>query len=117
MNLTIHFQSFEGAPAQKGKKCGNTASITYEIKNALPDKNGNEYPSRDKCYIVVSRSANSCAELTVVHLKKVIFPHAGVNRDADEFPKRIGVLCDDFKGHSAAECKEFTTGNNERKKC
>eukprot|EP00956_Cyclotella_meneghiniana_P023341 scaffold45365_cov81-Cyclotella_meneghiniana.AAC.4 len=29
---------FKGAPAKKGQKCGNSASITYEIKNNLPDK-------------------------------------------------------------------------------
>ena len=108
--------AFKGAPAPKGQKCGNSASITYEIKNNLPDKYGNTYPSRQKCYIIVSKTANSSGELTVVYLKKVLLPAAGVNRDADAFPRRIGVLCDDFRGHSAAECKAFTRGNNERKK-
>eukprot|EP00956_Cyclotella_meneghiniana_P036000 scaffold120055_cov77-Cyclotella_meneghiniana.AAC.2 len=107
---------FKGATAKKGEKCGNSASITYEIKNNLPDKYGNEYPSRQKCYIIVSKTANSSGELTVVYLKKVPLPAAGVNRDADAFPRHIGVLCDDFKGHSAAECKAFTRGNNKRKK-
>ena len=39
-----------------------------------------------------------------------------MNRDVDEFAQRIGVLCDDFTGHSAAECKQFTKGNTERQK-
>ncbi len=82
----------------------------------MPDKYGNEYPSRQKCYIIISKTANSSAELTVVYLKKVVFPAAGVNRAADDFPKRIGCLCDEFRGHSAKECKDFTTGNHERQK-
>ena len=101
---------------KSGQKCGNSASITREIKDRLPDSQGNHYPPRDKCYITVSKTANSSAELAVVYLKKVLFPAAGVNRNADEFPKRMGVLCDDFRGHSAEECKNFTTGHPEREK-
>ena len=35
--------------------------------------------------------------------------------NSEEFEKRIGALCDDFRGHSFKECKEFNLGNRERK--
>ena len=37
-------------------------------------------------------------------------------RNANESNKRIIVLCDNFRGHSTAGCKEFSTGHNERRK-
>ena len=41
------------------KKCGNKALITYEIRNRLPDKNGNPYPTWDQCYIICTKTAAS----------------------------------------------------------
>ena len=73
------------------------------------------YPSRDECYITVSKTANSNAELTILYEKKVLLPGAGI-KDIEKFEKRIGALCDDFKGHSSAECKGFNLGNLERRK-
>ena len=75
------FLFYEAAPVKPGKKCGNCASVTYEIKNRLPDKDGNPYPSRDKCYIVVSKTANSNKDYTKLILKKVILPEMGVSSD------------------------------------
>ena len=63
----------------------------------------------------MSKTANSSSELTVLYLKKVIFPAAGVDRETLAFPKRVGVLCDDFRGHSAEETKQFTTGDDREK--
>ena len=51
-----------------------------------------------------------------MYLKKVLFPAAEVDRDTLSFAKRVGVLCDDFKGHSADVTKNFTTGDEEREK-
>ena len=75
MNI-FHLCSFfsEADPVKPGKKCGSRASVTYEIKSRLPDKDGNPYPSHDKCYIVVSKTANSNKNYTKLILKKVILP-------------------------------------------
>ncbi len=72
--------SFEliGAPAKKGTKCGHSKTVTYEIKHRSNDKYGTPYPPRDKCYITVSKTANSNSELTVLYLKKVLLPFLGV---------------------------------------
>lgn len=64
----------------------------------------------------MSKTANSSSELTNLYLRKILLPAAGVDRNAVEFPKRVGVLCDDFKGHSGVDCKNFTTGHPEREK-
>lgn len=64
----------------------------------------------------MSKTANSSSELTILCLKKILLKEAGVDRNAVHFPQHIGVLCDDFKGHSAEECKNFTTGHPECKK-
>ena len=47
--------------------------------------------------------------------KKVLFPGAGVT-NSEGFEKRIGALCDDFRGHISKECKEFNLGNHEQNK-
>ena len=49
-----------------------------------------------------------------MYKKEVLFPGAGVT-NSEEFEKRIGALCVDFRGHSSKECKEFNLGNRERK--
>ena len=36
---------FQAAPAKPGKKCGNVKYVTYEIRNRLPDNNGNPFPT------------------------------------------------------------------------
>ena len=51
-NIPLLFILVVGAPAKKGQKCGNSASITYEIKNNLPDQYSNEYPSRDSVILL-----------------------------------------------------------------
>ena len=98
-----------------GRKCGGINTVTYEIMNRLPDKRGQQYPTRDKCYITVSESANSNADLTILYEKKVMFPTLGIT-DIDNFNHRVGALCDDFKGHSSKECKAFNLGTDEIKK-
>ena len=34
---------------------------------------------------------------------------------SEDFEKRIGALCDDFRGHRSKYCKEFNVGNREHK--
>ena len=42
-------------------------------------------------------------------MKKIIFPAFGVtNKKAVNFHKRLGIMCYDFKGHSADLVKDFT---------
>ena len=36
--------------------------------------------------------------------------------NSEDFEKLIFALCDDFRGHSSKECKEFNLGKRERKK-
>jgi hypothetical protein len=104
--LAYSFFYVKGAPAKPGKKYGNKASITYEIKNRLPDKNGNTYPTREKCYIIVSKTANSNQELTNLVLKKVILPGMGMKSDGTS-DEKIGLLWDEFRAHSSAVVKEY----------
>ena len=72
-----------GAPAKPGKKCGNKASITYEIRNRLPDKNGNPYPTLNQCYITCTKTANSNQEHTILILKKVILAELGMDASTE----------------------------------
>ncbi len=99
-NTTFH----TATPVASGLKCGNRASVTYEIKNRLPDKDNNPYPSRNKIYMVVAKTANSNWELTNVILNKVILPDVGMKEDGS-CDHRAGVLMDQFKAHSHAGVK------------
>ena len=87
-------------------KCGNKASVTYEIKNRLPNKLGNHYPPRDKIYMVVSKTANSNQDLSKVILKKVILPGVGMDMDGN-CDHQAGLLWDQFKSHLAPVVKEY----------
>ena len=101
-----------GAPAKPGKKCGNKASITYEIKNRLPDKEGNPYPTRNQCYITCTKTANSNQEHTNLILKKVILPELGMDMATETSPEKIGLIWDEFRGHSAGIVKEYCLSLN-----
>ena len=90
------------------EKYGNKASITFEIRHRLPDKQGNHYPSREQCYITTTKTANSNQEWTNLILKKVILPGMGMKEDGTSTEK-IGLLWDEFRGHSAEIVKEFCT--------
>ena len=63
----------QGTPTKPGKKSGNVGSITREIMDRKPDKDGNHYPTRVQCYITVTKTANSNHEWTNLILKKVIY--------------------------------------------
>jgi hypothetical protein len=105
--MSLFAQYKQAATAKDGKKCGNTKSVTYEMKNRLPDTEGNPYPTRAQCYLTCNKTANSNTELTKVILKKVILPEMGMDMVAKTSPEKLGVLWDDFRGHSAAEVKEY----------
>ena len=96
--------SFEGAPAPHSKNCGNKASITYEVMHCFPDKYGNPYPTRKKCYIVISKTANSNKDLTEIYLKKMLFPVSGVSSEVT-CDHRFGILWGDFEAHSCTPVK------------
>ena len=97
---------------KEGAKHGHKNSVTYEIAHRLPDANGRPYPSREECYIVVSKTANSNQELTELYLRKVVLPGLGAVKNA-EVPcgytcdHDMGTLWDDFRGHHAAPVKRF----------
>ena len=71
-----------------------------------PDVNGNPYPTREECYIIVSKTANSNEHLTNLILKKVILPGMGMEKDGTS-EHQIGVLWDEFRGHLSKLVKEF----------
>ena len=100
------FNWYQGATAKPGKTCGSVASITYEMRHRKPDKEGNPYPTLEQCYITVTKTANSNQEWTNLILKKVILPGMGMKEDGTS-TKKIGLLWDEFRGHSAAIVKEF----------
>ena len=62
-----------------------------------PDVNGNPYPTREECYITVSKTANSNEHLTNLILKKVILPVMGMENDGTS-EQQIGLLWDEFRG-------------------
>ena len=98
---------FKAVHAPTGKKHGNKNSVTYEIYHNLPDQWGNHYPSREKCEIVVSKTANSNQQLTLDIVEKVFWPELGINEDGQADHVSV-MLMDDFKGHSAEIVKEKT---------
>ena len=73
-----------------------------------PDVNGNPYPMREECYIIISKTANSNEHLTNLILKKAILPGMGMERDGTS-EQQIGLLWDKFRGHSSKVDKEFCT--------
>ena len=93
-------------PAKEGGKCGDTCSVTGNIKYRRPDVHGNPYPPMSKCYITFSKTAKSNEDLTITYEKKVLLPWASVVK-AEEFNRRILDLCNDFRGHSAKAVKTF----------
>ena len=79
------------------------------------DENKVKFPSREECYMVVAKTANSNQDLTNLYIKKVVFP----GNDVPDFPgtevpddltcdHRVGLLWDDFRGHHAKVVKDFT---------
>ena len=100
MSLFTHHK--QAATTKDGKTCGNTKSVTYEMKNRLPDAEGNPYPTRVQYHLTYNKTANSNTKLTKLILKKVILPEMGMDMVAKMSPEKLRVLWDDFKGHSAA---------------
>ena len=70
----------------------------YEIRNRLPDNNGNPYPTHEELYITVSKTANFNQEYEKLIVKKFILPDLGVSSDCT-FDHRVGILWDDFKAY------------------
>ena len=65
---------FKAATAPPGKAHGQKGTVTYEICHDLPDKWGNHYPQKERCYITVTPTANSNGDLTIDFVNKVFFP-------------------------------------------
>ena len=109
LHLTISVCSHDApaTPAKPDTKCGNKAAVTYEIMHRLPDKDGNPYPTRDQCHITCTKTANSNQEWTNLILKKVILPELGMDMTTETSPEQIGLIWDEFRGHSAAIVKEY----------
>ena len=71
----------------------------YEIRNRLPDNNGNPYPTREEFYINVSETANSNHEYKKLIVKKFILTALGVSSDGT-CDHIVGLLWGGFKAHS-----------------
>ena len=69
------------------------------------DKDGNPYPTREQCYITVTKTANSNQEHTNLILKKVILPGMGMDAATQTSPEQIDVLWDEFRCHSSKVVK------------
>ena len=104
--------------SKAGQVCGGKNTITYEIHHNVPDKWGNHYPPKEKCYITVSKTANSSGELTLEYLDNVFLPAVG----ADAVPKLThpsqvklkkpaGLVLDAFRGHFDQKVKVVTEPN------
>ena len=108
-----HMCYVPATPVPAGKKCGNRASVTYQIRyrdlDACADKEGNKYPPRDKIYMTVTKTANSNQDLTKLILKKVILPGAGAVKQGNTLTcdHKIGVLWDEFRAHSCPAVKSY----------
>ena len=59
------------------KNCVDAASVTAEIREHKPDKDGNPFTKREQCYITIATTANPNKTFTEIMLKKVIIPCAG----------------------------------------
>ena len=71
----------------------------------LPYKYSNPYPTRKKCYIVVSKRESSNKDLKKLYLGEVLFPGAVLSYEGTYY-HRVGILWDDFKAHSCLTVKE-----------
>ena len=97
---TVDFCSaliFKAAIAPPGKAHGRKGTVIYEICHDLPDKWGNHYPPKEKCYITVTPTANSNGDLTNDFVNKVFFPAVGAVDG--ELQRPAVALCDAFSGH------------------
>ena len=81
----------EGLPYKKN-------TIQYEICSNGPDSYGKQYPSADKVFMTVTKTANANWEMTIEVLDQVLLPEIDAGPGA--------ILCDGFKGHSTKEVKE-----------
>jgi len=97
---------FKAAPKKPGAQCGRKGTVTYEIFNKLKDKWNNSYPDRSKCYITVSRTANSSGDLTLEYLDEVFLPEVGVVDGC--LPEPSSLVLDAFRGHSDKKVKAVT---------
>ena len=88
-NTTAHYYTMtslmeiHNCPGPFEKKRGNLKSVTAKIKERKADKWGQPYPPWSKCYMTVSKTTNSNAELAILYNKKVLFPGAGVTNSED----------------------------------
>ena len=88
---------FKAVEAPPGKAHGQKGTVTYEICHDLPDKRGNHYPPKEKCYITVTPTANSNGDLTIDFVNTVFFPAVGAVDG--ELQRPAVALCDAFSGH------------------
>ena len=65
---------FKAAIAPPGEAHGQKGTVTYEIYHDLPDEWGNHYPPKEKCYVTVSKTANSNGDLTIDFVNNFFFP-------------------------------------------
>ncbi len=68
---------FKGTPALEAKPCGDKNTITHAIHHKMADMWGNYFPSKDKCYITVSKTANSSGLLALDWIHNVYMAHVG----------------------------------------
>ena len=92
------------AKAPDGRREFNSNTVSYELKNRIPDNEGNSYPPPDKVYLTCNDTANSNFNFTKEILENIIFKELGVFDG-----NRATILVDDFKGHSHSDVKDYVT--------
>ena len=97
----------KSSPAPQDKKCGNNASVTDEIREPKPDKDGNPYPKRNQCYNTIAKTENYNKIFTKLILKKVILPRAGADVNVGGGDYQVFLMWGDFKGHLCPKVKSF----------
>ena len=88
---------FKAAEAPPGKARGRKGTVTYEIYHDLPDQWRNQYPLKEKCYAMVSKTANSSGDLPIDFINIDFFPAVCVVDG--ELQRPAVALCDAFSGH------------------
>jgi hypothetical protein len=97
---------FKAQPAPAGKRHGRSNSVTYEIYHNLPDRWGNKYPDKSKCWITVATKASANTTTTIDYLDNVYLPEVGALERDPTLP--CALLLDAYKSHYAAEVKAIT---------
>lgn len=108
----FHWLSPDQRPKSQKEGCRRRSgtvgrgTVWHEIKNRLPDAQGNHYPAPRKAVIITSPSATSCERCTGKHLASIWRYRAGGAQ-----PKSI-LVWDAFTAHGTESVRQHATSLN-----